>query len=58
MDSTPNTCADAVRQERLQRKREIERQQREEETAEDREQQWLVSVFAIGIAYAMLAATQ
>ena len=58
MDSTPNTCADAVRQERLQRKREIERQERAEETAEDREQQWLVSVVAIGIAYAMLAATQ
>ena len=58
MDSTPNTCADTVQQERLQRKREIERQQRAEETAEDREQQLLVSVVAIGIAYAMLAATQ
>ena len=38
MDSTPNTCADAVRQERLQRRRERERQQRAEETADDREQ--------------------
>ena len=39
MDSTPNTCADTVRQERLQRRRERERQQRAEETTEDREQQ-------------------
>ena len=37
MDRTPNTGADAVRQERLWR-RERDRQQRAEETAEDREQ--------------------
>ena len=36
MDSTPNACAEEVRQER---RRERERQQRAEETAEDREQQ-------------------
>ena len=36
MDSIPNTCADAVRQERFLRRREHERQQISEETAKDR----------------------
>ena len=68
MDSTPNVCADAVRQERLQRRRERERQQRAEETSEDREQRLVVCaavlscshlllIVAIGIAHAMLART-
>ena len=62
MDSTPNACAEAVRQERS---RERERQQRAEETAEDREQRLvivcaaildcshLLLIVAIGIALAM-----
>ena len=68
MDSTPNTCADAVRQERLQRRRERERQQRAEETSEDREQRLVVCadvlscshllvIVAIGIGHGMLAHT-
>ena len=68
MDSTPNACADTVRQERLQRRRERERQQRAEETSEDREQRLVVCadiltcshlllIVAIGIAHAMLART-
>ena len=39
MDSTRNTCADTVWQERLRRRREREQQQRAEGTAEDWEQQ-------------------
>ena len=54
MASTPNTCADTVRQERFRRRRERERQQRTEETAEDSEQRlasvcycsWLQSLAA------------
>ena len=38
--STPITCADAVQQERIRRRREHERQQKAEETAEDREQRF------------------